>query len=227
MLQVLGASSGVLRKRILSLLVLLLPLLEGVLHSLLFRLESVRSLEKRLLKEERRRKEKALSEVEVWVRVKLSILEEEQRAQKEFLSQLKTERESASKSKEHLKDEKDLKNGGKDNMAIVVASGTAVSIAANTKSADQVAGQYQHVGRGKFTLIALNSATGSNITCAVGGINLVNDQPIPFTGTAGGISTTDHVMCSQVLNGGRVELFIRNTTAGALTTDYILYFEPV
>ena len=32
-------------------------------------------------------------------------------------------------------------------MAIVVASGTAVSIVANTKSADQVSGQYQHVGR--------------------------------------------------------------------------------
>jgi len=65
-------------------------------------------------------------------------------------------------------------------MAIVVASGSAVSIAANTKSADQVSGQYQHVGRGKFTLISIASATGMNVTCAVGGINLVNDQVIPF-----------------------------------------------
>jgi len=67
-------------------------------------------------------------------------------------------------------------------MAIVVASGTAVSIAANTKSADQVSGQYQHVGRGKFTLVARGSATGMNVTCAVGGINLVNDNAIPYTG---------------------------------------------
>jgi hypothetical protein len=112
-------------------------------------------------------------------------------------------------------------------MAIVVASGTAVSTAANTKSADQVSGQYQHVGRGKFTLIALGSATGMNLTCSVGGINLVNDNPIPYTGTAGGIDTSAHVMTSQVLQGGRVELFLRNTTAGALTTDYILWFEPM
>lgn len=112
-------------------------------------------------------------------------------------------------------------------MAICVASGTAVSTAANTKSADQVSGQYQFVGKGKFTLIALGSATGMNITCSVGGVNLVNDQAIPYTGTAGTIDASAHVMCSQVLNGGRVELFLRNTTGGALTTDYILYFEPM
>ena len=112
-------------------------------------------------------------------------------------------------------------------MAIVVTSGTAVSTAANTKSADQVTGQYQHVGRGKFTLIALGSATGMNLTCSVGGVNLVNDNAIPFTGTAGTIDASAHVMTSQVLNGGRVELFLRNTTGGALTTDFLLWFEPM
>lgn len=112
-------------------------------------------------------------------------------------------------------------------MAIVVASGTAVSIVANTKSADQVSGQYQHVGRGKFTLIALGSATGMNVTCAVGGINLVNDSAIPYTGTAGTIDASAHVMTSQVLQGGRVELFLRNTTGGTLTTDFILFYEPL
>lgn len=112
-------------------------------------------------------------------------------------------------------------------MAIVVASGTAVSIVANTKSADQVSGQYQHVGRGKFTLIALGSATGMRVTCAVGGINLVNDNVIPYTGTAGGIDATAHVMASQILDGGRVELFLRNGTGGTLTTDFILFFEPL
>ena len=112
-------------------------------------------------------------------------------------------------------------------MAVVVASGSAVSTAANTKSADQVSGQYQHVGKGKFTLIALGSATGMNIDCKVGGVNLVADAAVPYSGTAGTIDTSAHVMCSQVLNGGRVELFLRNTTAGALTMDYILLFEPM
>lgn len=111
-------------------------------------------------------------------------------------------------------------------MAIVVASGTAVSTAANTKSADQVSGTYQFVGKGKITLIAKGSATGMNVSLYVGGIAMVNDNAIPYTGTAGTISVNDNVMASQVMAGGRVELYLRNTTGGALTTDYIVYFEP-
>jgi hypothetical protein len=111
-------------------------------------------------------------------------------------------------------------------MAIVVASGSAVSTAANTKSSDQVSGQYQHVGKGKFTLVALASATGLNIDCKVGGISLISDSVIPYTGTAGTIDSSAHVIANQMLNGGRVELFLRNTTGGAITCDYILYFEP-
>lgn len=112
-------------------------------------------------------------------------------------------------------------------MAVVVASTTALSVAANAKSADQVSGQYQYVGKGKFTLIAKGSATGLNVTCAVGGINLVNDQPIPYTGTAGALSSADHVIASQVLSGGRIELTYRNTSGGALTVDCLLYFDPM
>lgn len=111
-------------------------------------------------------------------------------------------------------------------MAIVIASGTAVSTAANTKSADQVSGTYQFIGRGKVTLIAKGSATGMNVQCLVGGVALVNDQAIPYTGTAGTISVNDNIMVSQVMGGGRVELYLRNTTGGALTTDYLLMFEP-
>jgi len=112
-------------------------------------------------------------------------------------------------------------------MVIVVASGSAVSTAANTKSADQVSGQYQHVGRGKFTLIGLASATGLNMECRVGGVNLISDEVIPYTGTAGTIDASAHVIANQVLNGGRVELFLRNTTGGAITADFMLLFEPM
>jgi len=112
-------------------------------------------------------------------------------------------------------------------MAIVVSSGSADSTAANTKSADQVSGQYQHVGRGKFTLICLASATGLNVECRVGGVNLASDTAIPYTGTAGTIDTSAHIVSNQVLNGGRVELFFRNTTGGAITVDHILMFEPL
>jgi hypothetical protein len=111
-------------------------------------------------------------------------------------------------------------------MAIVIASGTAVSTAANTKSADQVTGTYQFIGKGKITLVCRGSATGMNVDLKVGGISMVSDQAIPYTGTAGAISVNDHIMASQVMAGGRVELFLRNTTGGALTTDYLLLFEP-
>lgn len=112
-------------------------------------------------------------------------------------------------------------------MAVVIANGTAVSTAANTKSSDQVSGTYQFIGKGKVTLVAKGSATGMNVTLMVGGIALVNDQAIPFTGTAGTISINDNIICSQVMNGGRVEFYLRNTTGGALTTDYQVLFEPM
>jgi hypothetical protein len=112
-------------------------------------------------------------------------------------------------------------------MAIVVASGTAFSVAANTKSADQVTGRNQYIQKGRIQLIAKNSATGTNATLNVGGVALMDDQAIPYTGTAGTISVNDNVLVDQVVAGGRVELFLRNTTGGALTTDYLIYFTPM
>lgn len=109
-------------------------------------------------------------------------------------------------------------------MAVVIASGSATSVAANTKSADQVTGQYQFVSNGTVTLACKSSATGLNVTCRVGGVALVDDQPIPFTGTAGTISINDNIMANQRMGGGRVELFFRNTTGGALTVDYNLAY---
>jgi len=112
-------------------------------------------------------------------------------------------------------------------MAVVIDTETALSTAANTKTADLVSGQYEFVGKGKFTLAALGSATGMNVELRIGGITVIGDQPIPWTGTAGTLSISDNVMASQTLNGGRVELFLRNTTAGALTVDLILLFDPL
>lgn len=111
-------------------------------------------------------------------------------------------------------------------MASLIASGSATSTSANTKSADLVSGQFQHVGKGKFVLAALGSATGMNCELRIGGVTIIADLAIPFTGTAGTLDLSAHIMASQVLNGGRVEFFLRNTTGGALTTDYMLMFEP-
>lgn len=111
-------------------------------------------------------------------------------------------------------------------MAVLIASATTESIGANTKSADRVSGQYQHVGRGKFILVAYPSATGMNATLSVGGITVINDLPVGWFGTTGSMDLSAHVVVAQVLNGGRVELYFRNTTSGAITVDYQLMFEP-
>ena len=94
------------------------------------------------------------------------------------------------------------------------------------RTADLVTGQYQFVGKGKITLVARGSAAGMNATVSVGGIALIDDQAIPSFGATGGLSSNDHVVVSQMMNGGRVQLFLRNTSGGALTTDYALYFDP-
>ena len=112
-------------------------------------------------------------------------------------------------------------------MAIVVASGSATNTAANTKSADLVSGRNQYIGAGRIQLIARSSATGLNCTLNVAGVSLVDDNVIPYTGTAGALSANDHVVIDQQVSGGRVEFFLRNTTGGALTCDYIIYFTPM
>lgn len=112
-------------------------------------------------------------------------------------------------------------------MAIVVVSGLSTP-GANTKTADLVNGSYQFVQKGKITLVAKGSAAGINATLMVGGIALVSDNAVIFTGTAGTLSVNDNILCSQVVNGGKVELFLRNTTATAGTTcDYLILFEPM
>ncbi|MBR9679359.1 MAG: hypothetical protein GON13_03770 [Nanoarchaeota archaeon] len=111
-------------------------------------------------------------------------------------------------------------------MAVTIVSDTTLSTAANTKTSDLVTGQYENVGKGKIILAALSSATGLNVTLSVGGITIINDQPIPWFGTTGTMSLSDNVVTSQSLNGGKVEMFLRNTTGAALTCDYQLMFEP-
>lgn len=112
-------------------------------------------------------------------------------------------------------------------MAIVVASNNSVSTAANTKSADQVSGRNQYVGKGRIQLFARGSATGMLHTLNVGGVALVDDQSIPYFGAAGALSVNDHAVIDQIVSGGRVEYFLRNGTGGALTTDYLILFTPM
>lgn len=90
-----------------------------------------------------------------------------------------------------------------------------------------VSGTYEFIGKGRLNLAARGSATGMNVSLSVGGIFIIDDQPVVAFGAAGGLSQLDHAMVSQMVAGGRVILQLRNVTAGALTCDAMLTFDPM
>lgn len=115
-------------------------------------------------------------------------------------------------------------------MAIVVASGVTLSLATGVKSADQVTGRNQYVGKGRIQFAARGSAaaaTGIRSTLNVGGVALIDDQLVPYAGTTGALSIRDHMVLDQVVAGGRVECFFRNDSAGILTVDFLILFTPM
>lgn len=114
-------------------------------------------------------------------------------------------------------------------MAITIASQNTLSILAGVKTADQVSGRNQYVGKGRIQLCARASAaaaTGIRATLNVGGVPLMDDQYVSYAGATGGLSVRDHMIVDQAVAGGRVELFFRNDSAGTLTVDYLLLFTP-
>lgn len=114
-------------------------------------------------------------------------------------------------------------------MAIVVGTGVALSLTTGAKSAEQISGDNQYVGRGRIQLVAKASAaaaTGIRCTLTVGGIPLINDQLIPYAGSAGTMSVNDNMVLDQMVAGGRVGLTFRNDSAGTLTTDWKVLFTP-
>jgi len=115
-------------------------------------------------------------------------------------------------------------------MAIVVASGNTLSLTTGLKSADLVTGRNQYVGKGRIQLCARESAAaalGIRCTLNVGGVALMDDQPVSYAGTTGALSVRDHMLVDQVVAGGRVECFFRNDSAGTLTVDYLILFTPM
>ena len=112
-------------------------------------------------------------------------------------------------------------------MAVVVASGSGFAVGANLKSTDRVSGQYQNVQKGKLTLVGFPAEKSLFVTLSVGGITLVNDQEIPWFGTTGSMDLSAHVVLSQEILGGKIELYFRETAGSATqTVDYQLLFEP-
>jgi hypothetical protein len=114
-------------------------------------------------------------------------------------------------------------------MGNVIASATTLAIGANSKSADQISGTYQFLPNDSIVyLYARGSATGVNIQFFADGVALCNDLPVSYFGATGALSQKDHEVASFPLSAGsRIELYYRNTTAGALTVDYQVVAEPL
>jgi len=115
-------------------------------------------------------------------------------------------------------------------MAIIVASGTTLSLTTGASSAELVTGDNQFVGKGRLQLVVKASAaaaTGILAKLSAGGVLLSDDQPVPFAGATGSLSVNDNMMVDQVISGGRIGLKFRNNSAGTLTVDYQLLFTPM
>lgn len=111
----------------------------------------------------------------------------------------------------------------------VAFSATALSVAANSDSADQATGTYQFLGKGIVSVYAKPSATGMKATCKVGGIPIFDRIAISNFGATGGLdvgSNSPNKIDEVLVNGGRIELYFTNTTGGALTVDYTVKFQP-
>ena len=91
----------------------------------------------------------------------------------------------------------------------------SVSVAANSVSANQLAGQlYEFVPQGaNVTLSVAGSATGLRLTF-ICGVPLINDQAMNLQNRFPTIP--DDVVHSGAVPGGRMILTFRNTTVGAL-----------
>jgi len=112
-------------------------------------------------------------------------------------------------------------------MAVVLATAIEFSVGAYTKSANLITGRNQFLQKGRIVVCVLPSAKGMNLSLNIGGVPLCDDQAISWHGTTGSLIPKDHVVVDQVIAGGTAELYLRNTTVGALTNDYIVYFTPM
>jgi len=93
-----------------------------------------------------------------------------------------------------------------------------------TESANQVQNTYDYITAGKLFLYAKASAATVLCNFFVAGNQILRNMNIPFTGTAGTLSTSDNLLSETATAGGRVELTFVATT-GTPTVDYLLSFD--
>jgi len=107
----------------------------------------------------------------------------------------------------------------------VIAAGAA-TVLSTTPTANLVQNTYDYIGAGQLKLYARASAATVLCDLFVNGVQVVRRLPIMFTGTAGAMDTSAHLITSVPTIGGRVELTFVATT-GTPTVDYLLTFEGI
>lgn len=112
-------------------------------------------------------------------------------------------------------------------MAYPIGSDVSLSTGAYAKTGNLLIGRNQFLGKGRLQVFALGSAIGMKMSLSVNGIAICDDQVIPYFGTTGTMSMKDNIVLDQVIAGGTAEFYLRNTTVGALTTDYTILFTPM
>ena len=112
-------------------------------------------------------------------------------------------------------------------MAVPIVSKMTENIAAYTKSDNYIKNRWLNLPKGRLTIIGKSSAVGMNMSLVVGGVPLADDIAVPYIGATGNVSAKDNVIIDQVVLGGTAEFYLRNTTAGSLTTDFTINFTPV
>lgn len=100
-------------------------------------------------------------------------------------------------------------------------SRAAVSVAANSVSANQVAGElYEFLNRPTVvTLLAAASAVGLRVTWLIGGVAVVNDQDVS---QANRFPTVPDDIVTQERGLGRMVLTFRNTTGATITVNWVI-----
>lgn len=101
-------------------------------------------------------------------------------------------------------------------------TGQNVAVAANAVSANQVSGQlYEFLARGQpMMLSCASAAVGINVSLLVGGIAVINDQPISQANRFPIIP--DDVATKYRGVGGRIVLTFRNTTAAPINVNWAI-----
>lgn len=110
-------------------------------------------------------------------------------------------------------------------MGTVIAADTALALS-TTETSNLVQGTYDYLGPGFLTFYAKASAATVLSNLFVQGTQILRRVKVPFTGTAGTLSTSDNKMTTVRTAGGRIELSFVATT-GTPTVDYLLIHEGI